>query len=102
MIEPKTNLIPEECKGWKIDGVMYPVLEEAKLAAVERIFEPRMLGMLNEHQQVTAKAIAGQILDHDAEIMAILSLEAPKQRKPRCDKGTSRTKKIAPVAPSKP
>lgn len=34
---------------------------------------------------------------HRAEALAILSLEAPKQRKPRADRGTKRTKKIAPV-----
>lgn len=95
MTEPKTNLIPEECKGWKIDGVMYPILEDAQRAALRTIIYP--VGAVEGKNDV-----AENIVSHRAEIMAILSLEAPKQRKPRCDKGTSRTKKIAPVAPAKP
>lgn len=98
MTEPKINFIPEECKGWKIDGVMYPVLEEAQRAAIKRaIFQA-----CEKDAELDADYITGAIVANRAEVIAILSLEAPKQRKPRCDKGTSRTKKIAPVAPAKP
>lgn len=98
MTEPKTNFIPEECKGWKIDGVMYPVLEEAQRAAIKSTIFPAC----DKDVEHDADYITGAIVANRAEVVAILSLEAPKERKTRRDKGTKRTTKIAPVAPAKP
>lgn len=95
MTETKSeSLVPEQCAGWRIAGTMYPILAEAQAAALARILD----GMDDGSKHEQAEQAAAIIVNHREEVLAILSLEAPRQRKPRADRGTTRTKKIAPVA----
>lgn len=97
----KDDIIPHLCNGWAVAGVMRPILEEAQLAAIEMVFDRELAAMQDEHGKVTAKGIAGRVLDNAEILIAILSLEAPKQRKTRRDKGHPRTRKIAPLPQTK-
>lgn len=87
------SLIPKHCLGWVVREVMHPILEEAQKASLAKILD----GLDDGAKHEEAERAAAIIMAHRAEVLAILSLEAPKQRKPRADRGTKRTKKIAPV-----
>lgn len=93
------SLVPEPCEGWKIDGVMYPILDDAQRAALVSILQREITTHTDGGEYEKAVNV---LVNHRAEVLAILSLEAPKQRKARADKGRPRTKKIAPVAPATP
>lgn len=82
-----SETIIEPCKGWKVRGMLYPVLLDAQIGAIARV-----LGMDDTSQTPR------DIVDHAKEIIAILKMEPPKTRKQRSDAGTKRTKKIAPVS----
>lgn len=87
-----TNLIPEQCPGWKCGDGLYPVLRDAQKAALEAVIGENLDAGLRGD-------VAAVLIDRREDVIKILSLEAPKERKPRADKGRPRTKKIAPVAP---
>lgn len=82
-----TNTI-EPCGGWRVGDALFPILDQAQKAALCAV-----LGCDSDAESVQA------IVEHRAEVIKILSMEAPKPRKPRADRGTKRTRKIAPVAP---
>lgn len=94
MTETKPNsIVPKECRGWEVAGVMHPILEHARRAAIAALFDKTDMSNI--------EFVCNTLLGHRDEVLAILSLEAPKQRKTRRDKGHPRTRKIAPLPQTK-
>lgn len=85
----------ESCTGWKCGDALYPLLRDAQKAALE--------GIIGENLAEGIRGdIAGLLIGRKEDVIKVLSLAEPKERKTRADKGSKRTRKIAPVATGKP
>ena len=89
LIMPNQPDIIERCEGYRIGDALYPILADAQKAALCQV-----MGCDKDASGVAT------IVAHREEVIKILSMEAPKVRKTRKDKGGKRTTKIAPVNPS--
>lgn len=93
--------IIKPCSGYEVEGQMFSILEDAQRAALMKMFSYLFYDSSSDAdaEQVGcnhATLAAEAIIKHRAEVLAILSLEPAKERKPRSDRGMKRTKKIAP------
>jgi hypothetical protein len=77
-----TQPIIEPCEGYRVGDGLYPILVDAQKAALSRV-----TGL------EASNSALGDIVANREEVIKILSLKEPKQRKPRADKGTHRTRK---------
>lgn len=85
------NTIPKFASGWQVAGKLIPILKQAKIESLRLMLEGVPIGN-----------VPAVLVEQSEKVQKILAMEGPKTRATRCDKGTKRTPKIAPVEPSKP
>ena len=75
------------CFGYQVGEKMLPVLRDAQIEAINAILSAVPAG--GKHAEA--------LVDAKQTVLEILTVKPP--RKTRSDKGTSKTKRIAPVPP---